>query len=287
LSPDFRRPATLDQALDELREEGAVAVGGGTQVALLTKHGLLTPSRLVWLGGVAELRGIAAGAGGELVIGGATSLADIAASPAVRARHAALAEAAAGVGNARVRSVATLGGHLAHADPRQDLPPVLLALDAVAEVRSAHVRREVALAELFIGPFETALVDGELVTAVRLPALPAEARVRYRRFTPGSENDYPTVGVAARLEAENGAIRRAALALAGVDARPLRLDLPQLQGQPVGREAWEVAGEAAAAACDPTSDQRGSAAYKRAMARLWTVRTLAAAIGAADRPDAP
>jgi aerobic carbon-monoxide dehydrogenase medium subunit len=276
LDPDFTRPGTVEEALRDLGSEGAVAVGGGTQVAVLTKHGLLEPSRLVWLGRIGGLAGISS-PDGAVVIGAGTTLAEIAGSSAVRTALPALAQAAGHVGNARVRAVATLAGHLVHADPRQDLPPVLLVLDAAVRVVGPGGERDVPLSEFFVGLFETALRDGELVTSVRVPPVSDGARVSYVRFTPGTDNDYPTVGVAARVAVADGVVRHAVVGLGGVDSRPLRVELPSLAGRPADPAAWREAGDVAAAACDPSSDQRGSAGYKRAMARLWTARALAAA----------
>ena len=279
MDPEFTRPLTVEEALDDLQQEGAVAVGGGTQVALLTRQRLLAPARLVWLGRIEGMGGISAGARGELVLGGGVTIAAIAASGTVRSLYPALARAAAGLGNARVRAVATLAGHVAHADPRQDLPPVLLVLDAVARMRRRGAERLIPLDAFFLGPFETALADGELLCELRVPPVAPHTRVAYTRFTPGSDNDYPTVGVAVRLEVTGGVVRELVVGLAGVGGRPLRLECPEVRGQPPGRDAWESAAATAAAACDPTSDQRGSASYKRAMVRLWTVRTLAALTG--------
>jgi carbon-monoxide dehydrogenase medium subunit len=276
LGPDFHAPATVAEALRELEDRGAIAVGGGTQVGLLARHGLIRPSRLVWLGRLDELRGAVVEPDGSLVIGAGTTLAAIAAATTVRTSHPMLADAAARVGNPRVRAVATLGGHLVHADPRQDLPPVLLALGAVVRLRSSRAEREVPLRDFFLGPFETVVGEGELLTQVRVPPAARGRRSRYVRFTPASENDYPTVGVAACLELDGGDVRRAVVGLGGVGSRPLLLDLGELAGRPARPDAFEAAGEAAAAACDPSSDPRGSAAYKRAMARLWTARTLTA-----------
>jgi carbon-monoxide dehydrogenase medium subunit len=274
LGPEFLTPATVAEALRDLAGEGAVAVGGGTQVALLLRQGLIAPGRLVWLGRIAGLRGVAAQPDGSLAIGAATTLAEIAASPAVRSAHPMLAEAASHVGNPRVRAVATLGGHLVHADPRQDLPPVLVVLDAAVRLEAPGAEREVPLRELFAGPFETVMQPGQLLTRIAIPAAaPADQRA-YVRFAPGSESDYPTVGVAARLRLDDGRVGSAAVALAGVHPTPLLLDLSDLAGRPPDAAAFEAAGSVAAAACEPVSDQRGSAAYKRAMAALWTARAL-------------
>ncbi len=283
MEAEFLAPETVEEALEALRGDGALALGGGTQVGILIRHGLLAAERLVWLGRVEGLRGIASLDDG-LEIGAGVTLAEIADSALVRDRHPMLAAAAARVGNPRVRAVATLGGHLAHADPRQDLPPVLLALDAVATARGPRGERQIPLTDLFLGPFDTCLAEGELLTRVRIPVAPPGRRSRYTRFTPGSEADYPTVGVAARLELEDGAVRRLVLGLGGVAGRPLRLEPSELVGQPSGPELFDAAAEAAVRASDPTSDQRGSAGYKRAMVRLWARRTLAA-LAAADGAD--
>jgi carbon-monoxide dehydrogenase medium subunit len=260
LTPEFLAPATVAEALRDLAGDDAVAVGGGTQVALLVRGGLIAPGRLVWLGRIGGLRGVGAEPGGGLSIGAATTLAEIASSPAVRSAHPMLAEAASRVGNPRVRAVATLGGHLVHADPRQDLPPVLLALDAVVRLEAAAGQRLVPLRDFFVGPFETVVLPGELLTRIAVPAASPGERSAYLRFAPGSESDYATVGVAARLRRDGGAV----VGLAGVHPRPLLVELadPAAPGATV------------AAACDPASDQRGSAAYKRAMAALWTTRAL-------------
>lgn len=264
---------TLEEALQALEPEGAIAVGGGTQVGLLARHRLIEPSRLVWLGRVGGLQGCSLEADGSLSIGATTTLAEIATSPAVRSAHPILAEAASRVGNPRVRAVATLGGHLVHADPRQDLPPVLLALGAVVRLRGQEGERRLPVREFFRGPFETALPPGALLTGVSVPPAPAAARATYVRFAPASESDYPTVSVAAACELDGYRVRRAVLGLAGVHGRPLLVELPELG---TGREAVEAAGAAGAAACDPVTDQRGSAAYKRAMAALWSRRAMSA-----------
>ena len=274
MSPEFKVAETLEEALLELEAEGALAVGGGTQIGLLARHRLIEPSRLVWLGRVGGLRGCAREPDGGLAIGATTTLAEIAASAAVLSAHPILAEAASRVGNPRVRAVATLGGHLVHADPRQDLPPVLLALGAAVRLRGREGERTVPVRELFVGPFETVVAPGELLTGVVVPARAEAARAAYLRFAPASGTDYPTVAVAAVCELDGGLVRRAVLGLGGVHGRPLLVELPELAGRPPGREAVEAAAAAASAACDPVTDQRGSASYKRAMAALWSGRAL-------------
>jgi len=276
LDPEFTAPASLEEAVGDLERDGAVAVGGGTQVSLLVRQGLIEPSRLVWLGRIAGLREIRTDADGSLLIGAAATLAEIAASPLVRSVQPMVVRAASQVGNARVRAVGTLGGHLVHADPRQDLPPCLLVLAAEVRLLGRKGTRDMPLRDFIRGPFETAIQDGELLIRVKIPPNPRDTRCCYLRFTPGSSNDYPTVGVAALADLSDGMTRRAAVGLGGVAPRPLLVELPQLAGRALDAAAIAVAGQAAATACDPASDQRGSAAYKRAMTRLWTERALRA-----------
>ena len=279
MDPEFTTPASIQEAVYHLQKEGALAVGGGTQVGLMLRHGLIEPSRIVWLGRIAELTEMRRDAGGSLLIGAATTLAAIAASPLVRAVHPMLADTASRVGNARVRAVATVGGHLAHADPRQDLPPCLLVLSCRLTLEGPDGRREVPLHDFFRGPLETTLREGELVMQVIVPALARSARCRYLRFTPGSSLDYPTVGVAACVDLDGGVIRHASVGLSGVAPAPLHVEMTALVGSPPDPARLTEAGEIAAASCDPAADQRGTAAYKRAMAALWTRRALRACSG--------
>jgi carbon-monoxide dehydrogenase medium subunit len=274
---EFSAPSTLAEATDLLREEGAVALGGGTVVVALMKERLLSPRRLVWLGRIAGLRRIQVTAAGSLWIGGGTILLEITRSPAVQGRWPVLARTAGEVGNVRVRSVATLGGHLAHADPSQDLPPVLLALGATAHLRSAAGRRSVPLEGFFRGFLETVLEPGEIVEAVEVPPLSPGTRASYLRFTPGSREDFPTVGVAASVQVDaRGVVSSARVALGGVAPTPLLLaDAARiLTGQRPRPGLLEEAAAAAWRAADPWDDRRGTARYKRAMARVWTRRCL-------------
>jgi carbon-monoxide dehydrogenase medium subunit len=274
---DFRAPDSVEGALDELAADGSIALAGGTSLVLMLKQNLVPASRVVWLGRVSELRGISVTPDGALVIGATTTVAVIAASGDVQRLQPALAEAAAQVGNPRVRAVATLGGALVHADPRQDLPPVLLALGATATVRGRQGEREVSLDHFFTGLMETDVADGEILTRVTVPAPPSGHRSCYMRFTPASEDDFPTVGVAAALDFDpDGSVRAASVGLGGVAGRPVLVGEAAaiLEGRRPG--PGEVAELAAAAerACDPADDQRGAPAYKRAMARVWTRRAI-------------
>jgi carbon-monoxide dehydrogenase medium subunit len=282
---DFCAPATLNEALAELSGDDVIAMGGGTSVGLLLKNDLIEPRKIVWLAKIPELREVTTGPAGELVIGATVTLREMARADVIRRPFPALAHAAGQVGNPRVRAVATLGGALAHSDARQDVPPILYALEARVRIAgpaspaAPASRREVPVAGFHTGFMETALAEGELITHVVIPAVPGR-RAAYARFTPGSDDDYPTVSAAASItRGEDQRVTRAVLALGGVGPVPLLVqEAAILAGTVPGpREIDAVAG-AAEAAADPSGDQRGSARYKKAMAREWTARVLRACL---------
>jgi carbon-monoxide dehydrogenase medium subunit len=205
------------------------------------------------------------------------TLAELAADRRVGSSCPSLAEAAARAANPRIRAVATLGGHLAHADPRQDLPPVLLALGAVVTVSGPHGVRQIPVGELLTGFMATALQPDELVVEVGIPPR-AGRRDRYVRFAPNSALDFPTVGVAAEVVLdESGVVTAARVALGGV--APTAVLVAGAPAALVGRRPsagdLDRLAEAAAEAAAPTDDQRGSVEYKTAMAAVWARRAVA------------
>ena len=277
-SPEFVAPGTVDEAVEALDGDDAMALSGGTSVGLLIGQGLIQPSKLVWLAKIPELKAVTSD-GERMVIGAAVTLRELARDPTVRSTLPALAQAASVVGNPRVRAVATLGGAIAHGDPRQDVPPVLLAHAAVLTVAGREGRRQVPLDGFFTGFMETGLGRGEIVTEIAVP-LVAGRRGAYARFTPASAADYPVVAVAATVTRDGeGTITHASVALGGVGATAVLV--PEARSLAGGRAtASEIQAVAATAAAvsTPVDDRLGSAAYKQAMVAVWTRRTLEACL---------
>ena len=146
--------------------------------------------------------------------------------------------------------------------------------------------REIPLENFFLGFMETVLQEGELVTGVVIPVDPARRAV-YSRFTPGSEDDYPTVGVAVALSlGADGTVERARLALGGVNSTATVVNEVGhlLVGTTLGTEVIAAAADVAAAAAHPSDDQRGTALYKRAMVEVWTRRTIQACLNLSLNP---
>jgi carbon-monoxide dehydrogenase medium subunit len=274
----YDRPDTVVDALGRLAAHGdAQLLAGGTALSLLRKQGFLEPGPIVDLGGIPGLDAIRAEDDGSLAIGAMATLRSIETSSLVRRLVPVIADVVALVATIRIRNQATLGGNLAHADPAQDPPPILLALDAEAEVASHAGDRRVPLERFFVDVFETVLGPGDILTAVRIPPIAPSSRVGYEKFLPRTVDDYATVSVAARLDVdEAGIVTDARIALGSVAAVPLRVAEAEasLRGRSLHALPTALAAEAVTAAVDPVDDVRGSADYKRAMAGVWTRRLL-------------
>jgi carbon-monoxide dehydrogenase medium subunit len=275
----YRRPASVEEALAILAEHGddAHVLAGGTALMLLRKQGLIDPGLIVDLGRVAGVDEIRAEPDGGLSIGPMVTLRAVETSPLGRERAPALAAVVGRVATVRIRNQATLGGNLAHADPAQDPPPILIVLDAELEIAGADGMRREPVGRFFVDVFETTLADGELLVGIRVPAPPAGSRIGYEKFLPRTADDYATVSVAARLDVDaSGTVNDARVALGSVAAVPLRVEGAEalLRGANVADLPVEAAADAVRTAVDPVDDARGSAGYKREMAGVWTARLL-------------
>ena len=284
----YARPATLEAATRELLAADGEAhlLAGGTALTLLRKQGLLGDGPTVDLAAIAGLEGIEPGPDGGLAIGAMTTLRAIETSALVRVRAPELAATVGRVATVRIRNQATLGGNLAHADPAQDPPPILLVLDAEVEIAGPDGTRRLPLDGFFVDVFETILEPTDILVRVHVPARPAASRIGYEKYLPRTADDYATVSVAARLDvAGDGTVGEARLALGSVAATPVRVPEAEalLRGAPLGELPVEAAVGAVLEAIDPIGDVRGTAEYKRAMAGVWTARLLRR-LAAADGP---
>ncbi len=278
---EFLVPTSVSEALQSISKEDAIFLGGGTSTALLYKTRLIEPSRVVWLGNVGELKGIFA-SDGEVKIGSMTTAAEIAANRDIARLLPGVSTASGVIGNARVRAMATLGGALAHADPRQDMPPALIAVGAEVSVKSSSSSRRIPLAEFYEGFLETVLAPDELITEVTIP-LVANRRSAYIRYTPTSEGDYPTVGAGSSITfgSDRKTIEAASVVLCGVGSVPIiSKQVSQLLVGTAGDDATlSRAAEAVRDIVEPQDDERGTAAYKREMASIFAFRALKSCLG--------
>jgi aerobic carbon-monoxide dehydrogenase medium subunit len=272
---ELHQASSLEETLSLLSRYGdddCHLMAGGTSLMLLMNLGLVEPRRVIALRRVAELHGIHRTEDGGLEIRALVTHRQAELSAEVRAYCPALCDTFHHVATVRIRNQGTVGGNVAHADPAQDPPPMLIALGASAVLQSSAGERVLPLSEFFAGYLTTVLQPGEVLTALRLPPLPVGTRARYEKFLPRTRDDYATVSVAAMLGA-NGDVR---IALGGVASVPLRLRAVEdaLRGRVLNDRLIADAAALVPDLVEPTDDARGSADYKRKMARVWTERTL-------------
>ncbi|MDO6483355.1 FAD binding domain-containing protein [Shimia thalassica] len=167
---DYEKPSTVADAVAALGDEDAQALGGGQTLIPTLKQRLASPTTLVSLSGISEMQGITDD-GGSITIGGATVHADVAANGAI----AALSDLAGNIGDPAVRNRGTIGGSLANNDPSACYPSAALGLGATIVTNT----REIAADDYFQGMFTTALEEGEIITAVKVPKPEA---ANYQKF---------------------------------------------------------------------------------------------------------
>jgi carbon-monoxide dehydrogenase medium subunit len=274
---EYKRPASLDEAIDLLAENGDTRpLAGGHSLLPMMKLRLAEPAALVDIGRLPGLDGIEED-GDELRIGALATHASVAASELVREQCRVLASTAEGIGDRQVRNRGTIGGSIAHADPGADYPTVVTALGATVVVRGPNGEREIAADDFFTGVFTTALEQGELVTAVRVPAVQRAAYEKHRHPASG----YAVAGVAAVVGDDE--LR---LVVGGVTGTPVRATEAE-QAMEIGLSPVDEAGIAAAAEKVPAalsralSDTYASGEYRVHLAQVLAKRAIKAALAPA------
>jgi carbon-monoxide dehydrogenase medium subunit len=274
---DLHRPKSLEEATEvaDRYGEDAAFYCGGTELLLLLKLGFASFGHLIDLKGVEELGGVRA-ENGALVVGGAVTHRELERSQLVRERLPALASMERRVANLRVREVGTLGGNLCFSDPHSDPATFLLALDAEVEHRrGGEAARRTPISDFVVGPYQTSLREGEVLTSVRIPELPRGAAIVHAKF---AFHERPTATVACLARVVEGEVAEARVAVGSVGARPVRAPLAEqmLTGSPaeeIDTALLAEAGERAAEAGAPVDDATGSAEYKAHLVRVLVERT--------------
>jgi len=275
-------PATLSDAVSLLdpQEPTVRAVAGGTALMLMMKAGVFRPTRLVSLHHIEpEHARIALSDSGEFRIGAMVTLSELEHNRNVAARLPMLKRALRTLSNPRVRNVARVGGALAHGDPHMDLPPVLAALDARVAIVGAKAKRELPLADLYSGYYETVLDKNELIAAVTVPPLEGR-KAAYLKVTSRSADDWPALGVAVSFALADGAIRDPIVVVSAATEKMSRMAGVErvLRGERPADPVLKQAGYVAAVEAPILADAHGSAAFKRELLRVHLGRAVRQAL---------
>ena len=280
---ELLEPNSLGEALALLDADDPETrpIAGGTALMLMMKSGLYRPRRLISLHRVADgLDAIRPAAGGALEIGAMVRLSVLERAPELRHAAPSIAEALLTHSNIRVRNVATIGGNLAHADPHMDLPPLLMTLGAGVRVAGPAGERMIAVEDLFASYLETVLAGDELIIALIVPPQRGR-RAAYLKCTARSADDWPALGVAAALAAEDGIACEVRIAIGAATETAMRLRGAEaaVEGRRIDDALLREAGRTAAAEAPVVADQHGSADYKRALVGVYVRRALHQAWG--------
>ncbi|OAI46053.1 hypothetical protein AYO44_12025 [Planctomycetaceae bacterium SCGC AG-212-F19] len=275
------QPANLREALASLAaaDEGVKVLAGGTALVRFMQAHEVNPRRLVALHRLkAELGGIRAASDG-LHIGALATLTDLERHSLTAAHLPVVVRALKILATPRIRNAATLGGHLAQAEPQTDLPTILHCLGARVRVQSQAAERWLAIPELFVATHRNSLAPGELLTEIVVPA--QRQCAAYAKCTTISQShDWPALGVAVQFDLDAGHIRDCHVVLGAAVPHPIRLPEVEavLEGQAPSPALFARAAEQATHGVAPFSDIRASAAYKRAVIPVYVRRALAAAV---------
>lgn len=290
---DYLAPETLDEALSILADRGdeVKILAGGQSLIPMMKLRFARPATLMDINRLPALDSIEV-ANGHIRIPALTRHNDVARSEVIASENSLMASAAPWVADPIVRNLGTPVGSVAHHDPEGDWASVMLALDAevVAISKEGHTHfhpgadgerptggeRIIPISQFLVDMFTTSLHPSEMVTELRVPRH-ERGGGNYQKLE-RKVGDYATVGVAAHLELDDGdRMSKAGLALTSVYASNLKVTEAEelLVGESPNEELFAEAARIAAAACDPASDTRGSAEYKRHIVDVFTRRALA------------
>jgi carbon-monoxide dehydrogenase medium subunit len=262
----YEAPSSLEQAVALLSAESGDArvLAGGTDLLVQLKTDLIDPVLVVDIKHIEETREIREEDGGFRV-GAAVTGAELKEHPKLKSVWPGIVEAANLIGSTQIQGRATMGGNLCNGSPAADSVPALIAAGAKALVVGHNGRREVAIEDVMIAPRKLSLAKGEIIASFLLPAKPARTGEAYLRFIPRTEMDIAVVGCGVCLTVDAGGTCTAArVALGAVAARPLLVAdaAAALIGTKVDDAALAKLDAAAAAACRPIDDKRGTKEYR-------------------------
>ncbi len=284
---DYVVPRTLEEAVQALTEHGygAKILAGGQSLIPAMRYRLALPEVLIDINEIEDLHYVRE-QNGFLLIGAMTRESALEESALVQEKYQMLADATRVIADPLVRNRATVGGNIAHADPANDHPAVMLAYNAEVVALGPDGTRTIAIDDFFVDLFQTALAENEILTTIRIPTPGPNSGGAYLKME-RKVGDYAVSAVAVQLTMDGDTCSAARIGLTNLSPVPMRATNAEaaLIGQPLSDEVLEAAGQAAAEECDPSADLRGTVEYKRDLTRVLTKRAIRQAAARARGED--
>ena len=286
----YERATSVDGAIASLVKHDGEAriIAGGHSLLPMMKLRLAQPEHLIDINDLGELSYIREFAD-EIRIGALTRHVELLHSDVLARRLPIFADAERVIADPVVRNRGTIGGSLCQADAAEDLSSVCSAIHASVVIRGADGERVIAMDEFHVGPYVTAVGDGEMLTEVRVPL-----GVGVGSFSSAHEKverragDWAIAAASAAVWIDGGTIADAGVALSAVGPTTVYVTraAEALRGKPPGDELFQAAGRIAAEDCSPSADGRGPVDYKRHLAGVLTTRALRTATARALQQEA-
>lgn len=277
---EYERATSVDHAIGLLDRlgDGAMIVAGGHSLLPMMKLRIANPEYLVDINDLTGELGYISRSGQQVRIGAMTRHREVLESAELAEVCPIFADAERVIADPVVRNRGTLGGSLCQADPAEDLTTVCAILSAVCVARGPSGVREIPIDDFLEGPYETSLSHNEMLIEVRIPLRPQTSSAYTKVERRVGDWAVAAAGATATLDGDSIAAARVGLTAVNPDAEALAAVGDALVGRPATEETFAEAGRRAAEACEPVSDMRGSADYKRHLAAELTTRTLRTAV---------
>jgi carbon-monoxide dehydrogenase medium subunit len=277
---EYHRPKSVSEAVKLLKKtKDSKVIAGGHSLLPMMKLGMADPSALIDLGGIAALKGIKK-VGGKIVIGAMTTQHELLASALVAKNLPILHETALLIADPQVRYMGTVGGNVANGDPGNDMPAVMMALDATYKISGASARSVKARA-FYKGSYETALKSGEIVTAIEVP-VPGNHGHSYEKLK-RKIGDYATAAAAVVLTKKAGKIATCSISLTNLG--PCAILASDAAKALIGTDGDEAAIAKAVAAArkvmSPANDTRGTPEYRTSVGGTYVAKAIRSAMARA------
>ena len=287
--PDFEyfAPKDVREACRLLQEHNgrAKVMAGGTDLLVHMKHRTVNPQYVIGLKHLSDLGCIEYSENRGLRIGALATHQSVAENPTIKERFGALGAACSKVGTPQIRSMGTVGGNLCNGSPSSDSAPPLIALNAAVKLLGVEGERVIPLEAFFVGPGETALRAGEILTEIQVPSPPPRTKLTYVKLPARTRVDMAAVSAAVlvTLDSKNEICQDIRIVLGAVAPIPLRARRAEevLKGKKMEDQLIQQTAQRASEEAQPISDIRSSADYRREMVKVLTRQAIRQALGQA------